>query len=132
MRTPGQRTSSKSWSRRAQSRALLARLTTVVDNDQPEIVRFNLADLCDSFHAHRLWTVSTCKFAYDGSAALEGDLETLADSHIVGAIERDESDLSQLVPANSTFSLTRADFSSGDWVFVMANRDGELRRVALK
>ncbi len=132
MRNPGQRSASKSWSRRAQSRALLARLTTVVDQDQPEIVRFNLADLCANFQAHRLWTVASHKFAYDGSVALEGDLETLADSHIVGAIERDERDLSQLVPANSTFSLTRADFASGEWCFVLENRDGDLRRVALR
>ena len=111
---------------------MLDRANGLVDGETFQPLRFDLKALCDSYSAHRLWTASSSKFAYDGSVALPGDLERIVDAQVVGIIERDEPDFSELVPANSTFSLTKADFSSGDWVFVMANRDGELRKVAFK
>ena len=91
----------------------------LIDGEKFSPKRYTVKEIGDKFHSARLAAMGLGEL--HGEAMLPRDAEIAAVTQLVGIVERD-GDLSELIEIDevSEFKLTRADFASGDWVFVLA------------
>ena len=119
MRNPGQRSSSKSWRQRSKSRAMLDRANGLVDGDKYVAPVYTCAELSARFEGSRVGAILTGEL--HGETMLPRDAHTLAHTRLLGVVERDGNIGDFVDIEDAGFSLRRADFASGEWVFVLAS-----------
>ena len=130
MKQFGQGSKSRAWGQKAKSRSLMDRYNGTIDGDRVQSKRSTLEDLGSMFESSRLGALMIGEL--HGEQMLPRDADHIAKCQLVGIVERD-SQLSELVEISDVFSVTKADFASGDWVFVMADTvSAEVYKLAMK
>jgi len=118
MRNPGQGSKSRAWAQRAKSRAQMDRIIAKASGEKVARKVYTVREISDLFDATRQAALMVGEL--HGEAMLPRDRSDVAACELIGIVEAG-SPTSAMISVNDVFSVTRGDFATGEWHFVLAN-----------
>ena len=118
MKNFGQNGRNRSWAQRMKGQAMQDRMNGLVDGEKFTPKLYTAHELSTRFADSRLGALLVGEL--HGEPMLPRDGETVARCELVGFVESG-AELSELVECTEVFALRYADFSSGEWEFVLAD-----------